>query len=73
MDKHYRSFFKAMSWRITGSLDTMLISFLITGKIEWAVKIGTIEVITKVFLYYLHERIWNRINLGQESRDQKKR
>ena len=65
VDKHYRSLLKAVSWRVTGTLDTMLISFLITGKIKLAVSIGFVEVFTKIGLFYLHERLWARIPLGR--------
>lgn len=65
VEKHYRSFVKAVSWRATGTLDTMLISFLITGKVKLAVSIGFVEVFTKIGLFYFHERLWNRIPLGR--------
>lgn len=64
-EKHYRSVLKAISWRTVGTLDTMLISFLITGKLTWAISIGFVEVFTKMFLYYMHERIWNKIHVGK--------
>ena len=65
-DKHYRSVVKAISWRATGTVDTVLISFLITGQIKLAMSIGFVELFTKILLYYLHERIWNRISFGRE-------
>ena len=70
-EKHYRSIIKAVSWRLTGSVDTMIISFLITRKITWALSISGVELFTKVFLYYVHERVWNKIPLGriQEPKD----
>ena len=49
---------KAITWRITGTLDTMLIGWLITGSIELGALIGGIEVLTKTVLYYVHERVW---------------
>jgi len=49
---------KAITWRITGTLDTMLIGWLITGSIELGALIGGIEVLTKTVLYYIHERVW---------------
>lgn len=64
-DKHYRSMLKAISWRMTGTMDTMVIAFIITGKIKWALSIGFVELFTKLFLYYLHERIWNRVSFGR--------
>ena len=65
IEKHYRSFVKAISWRLTGSIDTMVISYLITGKIKWALSISGVELFTKVFLYYVHERVWNKISIGR--------
>ncbi len=64
-DKHYRSLVKAISWRLTGSVDTMIISFLITGKIKWALTISGVELFTKIGLYYAHERLWEKISLGR--------
>lgn len=64
-EKHYRSVLKTISWRTVGTLDTMLISFLITGKLTWAISIGAVELFTKMFLYYMHERLWNKIKLGR--------
>jgi uncharacterized membrane protein len=64
-DKHYRSFVKAVSWRATGTIDTIVIAFLVTGKVNRALAIGGIEVFTKIGLFYLHERIWNRLPFGR--------
>ncbi len=68
-DKHYRSLAKAISWRFTGTMDTIIISWFITGKMTHAMSIGVVEVFTKMMLYYLHERLWNRIRLGQHHHD----
>ncbi|HYG35102.1 MAG TPA: DUF2061 domain-containing protein [Clostridia bacterium] len=65
VERHYRSLLKAISWRVTGTLDTILISFLITGHIKLAVSIGLVEVFTKIGLFYLHERVWHKIPLGR--------
>ena len=64
-EKHYRSLVKAISWRATGTADTIVISWLITGQIKMALGIGFVEVFTKIFLYYVHERIWNRLSFGR--------
>ena len=64
-EKHYRSLVKAISWRATGTVDTIIISFLVTGQAKWALSIGFIELFTKVFLYYVHERVWNRLDFGR--------
>ena len=61
-DKPLKSALKAISWRIVGTIDTMIISFIITGKIHLAVSIGGIEVLSKTVLYYFHERLWARIH-----------
>jgi uncharacterized membrane protein len=64
-EKHYRSFLKALSWRVTGTVDTIVISYLITGQLKWAFTIGGVELFTKIGLYYVHERVWNNIKLGR--------
>jgi len=60
-ERPIRSIVKAMSWRVIGTIDTMIISWFITGQLTMALTIGSIEVITKMALYYGHERIWNAI------------
>ena len=64
-DKPYRSLVKAVSWRVTGTCDTILISWLITGQIKAALSIGFVELFTKIGLYYVHERVWNRLDFGR--------
>lgn len=63
-DSHLRSVIKAVSWRIIGTLDTIVISYLWTGMGKKAFAIGGSEVLTKVGLYYLHERVWASVPLG---------
>ena len=58
MVSYKRHIAKTISWRIIGTLDTMFISWFITGSWEWGLAIGGIEVFTKMFLYFLHERVW---------------
>ncbi|OGV34381.1 MAG: hypothetical protein A2020_04885 [Lentisphaerae bacterium GWF2_45_14] len=64
-EKQLRSILKAISWRLIGTLDTIILSWIISGKISIAVSIGVFELFTKMFLYYLHERGWNRIKFGK--------
>jgi uncharacterized membrane protein len=64
-EKSYRSVVKSISWRTIGTLDTIIISLIITGKPEMAISIGGVEVFTKMVLYYFHERTWNKINFGR--------
>ena len=65
-DTAVRSLAKAVSWRITGTLDTFLVSWLITGQVLLASGIAFTEIMTKVFLFWLHERVWNRITWGRK-------
>ena len=65
MDTRSRSFAKALSWRVTGTIDTMVISLIITGSVKLAAAIGFTEVVTKSLLYYFHERAWLRIPYGR--------
>lgn len=64
-EKPYRSIVKAISWRAVGTIDTILIAWLVVGKLEFAVTIGGVELFTKMALYYLHERTWNKIRFGR--------
>lgn len=61
-----RSVVKSVSWRVIGTIDTILISWLITGEISTAFSIGSIELGTKMVLYFFHERIWNKIKWGKK-------
>ena len=64
-EKPYRSVVKAISWRTVGTIDTIIVSYFITGNLVMAASIGTIEVITKMALYYFHERAWNKLSFGK--------
>jgi len=64
-DKAYRSVVKTISWRVLGTIDTIVISYLITGSLAMAASIGSIEVVTKMILYYFHERVWNKLKFGR--------
>jgi uncharacterized membrane protein len=64
-EAHLRSFAKAVSWRFIGSMDTFILSFLVTGNIVWGATIASAEAITKITLYYLHERAWRLVKWGR--------
>ncbi len=64
-DQRWRSFAKAFSWRLFASLDTTILALIFTGSLRMAISIGGAEVITKIFLYYLHERAWERVAIGK--------
>ena len=67
-ESHRRSVAKAISWRILGSLDTMLLAYLFTGSMVVAGSIATTESLTKIVLYYLHERAWAGFSSGTMAR-----
>ena len=66
-----RSFIKAISWRVIGSIDTFILSLIIikffSNKYTYdlAFYIAALELVTKTVIYYIHERLWNRINIGR--------
>ena len=59
-DSRYKSILKTISWRVLATIDTFVISYLITSNLVMAISIGSIEIVTKLGLYYLHERAWNK-------------
>jgi uncharacterized membrane protein len=62
-----RHILKSITWRLVGTIDTIILSWVITGNLEIGLKIGGVEVITKMILYYFHERLWfNYIKLGRK-------
>jgi len=60
-----RSLIKTISWRITGSFATFLISYIVSGSFAMASSIAAIQVTANTILYFIHERIWNRIVWGK--------
>lgn len=61
-----RSLIKAVTWRILATTDTILIVLILTGDIKMSIGIGSIEVLTKFILYYLHERVWNKVKWNKK-------
>ena len=64
-DTLIRSLTKAVTWRVTGTIDTFIISWLITGELLLASGIAFTEIVTKICLFWAHERVWNRIDWGR--------
>ncbi|MGB2129114.1 MAG: DUF2061 domain-containing protein [Flavicella sp.] len=65
-DKPIRSIVKAISWRVLGTIDTMLVSLYVTdGELGTSSAIASIDFITKMILYFFHERVWNTIKWGR--------
>ncbi|MFT7051819.1 MAG: putative membrane protein [Psychroserpens sp.] len=63
---HKRHIAKTITWRIVGTLDTVILSWIISGSPIIGLKIGLAEVVTKMLLYYFHERAWFKINLSKD-------
>jgi uncharacterized membrane protein len=55
---------KTLTWRVVGTIDTMVIGYILTGDFKVGLSIGGIELFSKMILYYLHERVWYRSNFG---------
>ena len=64
-EAHSRSFIKAVTWRILGSIDTFIISYFVTGKLIFAMSIASVETVTKIILFYGHERVWAAVPWGR--------
>lgn len=64
-EKNYRSIVKSISYRITGTITTFLISFFVTGEIKFALSIMSVDFISKIIIFYFHERLWNKIKFGK--------
>jgi uncharacterized membrane protein len=62
----FRSFLKAISWRVLATLITFSIALLITGKTVIALEIGFMDMVLKLIAYFFHERIWGFIKIGKK-------
>jgi len=58
--RRWISAYKTLTWRILATADTFIISYLITGRLLFATSIASVEIITKMCLYYWHERMWEK-------------
>ena len=65
MESHYRSIVKAITWRAGGTVVTFAVAWFITGNFDFSLKIGMLDTIVKIGVFYLHERFWNRLNFGR--------
>ncbi|WP_282134419.1 DUF2061 domain-containing protein [Seonamhaeicola maritimus] len=71
-DSKKRHVYKTVTWRIIGTIDTIMVAFIITGKPLVGISIGALELISKMILYYLHEKVWYTFDFGLENRKSKK-
>jgi uncharacterized membrane protein len=66
METNARSIAKAISYRLLGSLSTAAIVFIFSGNLTVSLGVGALDVVAKLALYYLHERLWNYISFGRQ-------
>lgn len=66
MEKRSRSLAKTISWRIVATATTIILVFFCTGDLIISSSVGLLEIFSKIVIYYLHERIWNMLDLGRE-------
>jgi len=55
---------KTLTWRVVGTIDTMILGWLVSGDPMIGITIGSFEVVTKMILYFMHERVWYKIGFG---------
>lgn len=72
-DTNKRHLYKTFTWRAVGTIDTILISWIFIGDPFVGLHIGGAETITKMVLYYLHEKLWYRINFGLDQRNKRRK
>ncbi len=63
-ESHLRSILKGVSWRIIGTGVLVLGAWLYTGDVTLAFSFGAFEFVTKLVLYYAHERLWQLVPRG---------
>jgi adenylylsulfate kinase len=64
-ETHARSVMKALSWRVTGTVATTLLVYVFTRRFVLSLAVGGLEFVSKIGLYWLHERAWNRQAFGR--------
>ena len=65
-ETHTRSVAKAVSWRVMGTIATSALVFLFTHKFALSLAVGGVEFVSKIGLFWLHERVWDRLRYGRE-------
>ena len=66
METHLRSILKAVSWRAGGTVVTCVVAWVLTDSLELAARIGLLDTLIKVGAFYLHERLWGRLEFGKQ-------
>lgn len=65
-EKHSRSIFKAITWRVVATLTTTILVFIFTDNFTIAIGVGFFDAVTKLIFYYLHERAWDKVEWGRK-------
>jgi len=65
LDTHKRSIAKTISWRVVATVITGIVTYILTGRLDFAVTVGLADTLVKFFIYYVHERMWTRILYGK--------
>jgi len=65
-ETNLRSFLKAISWRVIATSITILAAYLFTGETMIALEIGALDLVAKLLVYFLHERVWGKIKIGKQ-------
>ena len=68
VESHYRSIVKAVSYRILGSATTALIFYVLTRQGSLSLGAGGLDMVLKIGVYFVHERVWNHINFGRTTK-----
>jgi uncharacterized membrane protein len=66
MESHYRSIVKAITWRTGGTVVTFAVAWILTHELTLAAGIGLLDTTIKIGAFYVHERIWNRLQFGRK-------
>ena len=66
METKRRSIYKALSWRLLATVITSAVALVVTGEIAIAAMIGVVDTAIKLGVYYMHERVWNRLSFGRD-------
>jgi uncharacterized membrane protein len=67
LETRRRSVVKSISWRFFAAIITTCVALVMTGQLEFAAKIGLIDTTVKLLIYFVHERVWNKIGYGRVS------
>jgi uncharacterized membrane protein len=67
LETRRRSIAKSLSWRVLAGIITACVALAMTGEMKFAAEIGVIDTTVKLLIYFLHERVWNKIDYGRVS------